>query len=372
LSWNARIYPSEKREDFRGFSNMRDDFSLKVKETLAKRVGYHCSNPVCRASTSGPQKNPEKTINVGVASHITAASEGGPRYDSSLTPKQRASVKNGIWLCQRCGKLIDTDLTIYTVERLRRWKKQAERNALHEVESGSRIETRAGAKEINPKIQEEYRIFSALSLRDRFKHIYNSFSSILEAKRYYIAPISTLNNFQDGTKFAPGGCLLAVKVIGKKCMTVVVVVGQSITQRQIKYAVEQFQGSYIIDEFRDKDNQEFHDDYFFCSLNQLPKTRIQSALPSAVPNNDPSKFQMKSNTQFTKKKRDATITVLSPLRSKREITDSLDSIRETLPNQKTNTFTSFIHIPYTGYRFTFIRKDVSKFNRITVRKSRVR
>lgn len=120
---------------------MREDFSTGVKGILAKRVGHRCSNPKCRSLTSGPQKNPEKAINVGVASHITAASAGGPRYDDKLTPKQRESSENGIWLCQKCGKLIDNDPTRYTVEKLREWKKLAEQNALNEVEGGLKIET---------------------------------------------------------------------------------------------------------------------------------------------------------------------------------------------------------------------------------------
>jgi hypothetical protein len=119
---------------------MRDEFSPKDKDTLAKRVGYHCSSPNCRALTAGPQEDPMKVLNVGVASHITAASPDGPRYDNSLTSEQRSSLENGIWLCQKCGKLIDNEPTRYTVETLREWKKQAEQNALHAVESGSRVE----------------------------------------------------------------------------------------------------------------------------------------------------------------------------------------------------------------------------------------
>ena len=80
---------------------MRDDFSAKVKGLLAKRVGYVCSNPNCRKQTSGPQKDSNKTINIGVAAHITAASSKGPRFDKSLTNEQRKSESNGIWLCQK-------------------------------------------------------------------------------------------------------------------------------------------------------------------------------------------------------------------------------------------------------------------------------
>lgn len=106
---------------------MRDDFSTKTIETLARRVGYRCSNPDCPLqSTSGPHEDPSRSVNIGVAAHITAASKGGPRYDGSLTPAQRRSITNGIWLCQNCAKLIDSDALRFTVEMLRRWKEEAE------------------------------------------------------------------------------------------------------------------------------------------------------------------------------------------------------------------------------------------------------
>ncbi len=63
----------------------RDDFKIDVKETLALRVGIRCSNPNCRQQTSGPQQDPAKSVNVGVAAHITAASAGGARYDKLLS-----------------------------------------------------------------------------------------------------------------------------------------------------------------------------------------------------------------------------------------------------------------------------------------------
>jgi hypothetical protein len=113
---------------------MRDDFPLAVKELLAKRVAYHCSNPGCRHVTSGPQENPTRVINIGVAAHITAASPDGPRHDPSLTAEQRGSVDNGIWLCQSCGKLVDNDELRYTVAGLRDWKRVAEASAARDLE----------------------------------------------------------------------------------------------------------------------------------------------------------------------------------------------------------------------------------------------
>jgi hypothetical protein len=104
---------------------VRDDFSAKTTRTLASRVGHRCSNPDCRRSTVGPGLEESKTISVGVSAHITAASRGGPRYDESLTAAARGSGENGIWLCQNCAKLIDSDTVQFSAEVLREWKQKA-------------------------------------------------------------------------------------------------------------------------------------------------------------------------------------------------------------------------------------------------------
>ena len=115
----------------------RDDFSQPVRDTVARRVGFHCSNPECRKLTSGPRVDPQRALNIGVAAHITAASPGGPRFDSSLTPKQRRSIENAIWMCRNCGTLVDYDEEQFTVEQLREWKARAERAAAVEIAGGS-------------------------------------------------------------------------------------------------------------------------------------------------------------------------------------------------------------------------------------------
>lgn len=70
---------------------MRDDFSQRTKDLLANRVGWKCSNPNCRKATRGAGTGKENIINIGIASHITAASKGGPRYDENITSQERAS-----------------------------------------------------------------------------------------------------------------------------------------------------------------------------------------------------------------------------------------------------------------------------------------
>jgi hypothetical protein len=50
----------------------------------------------------------------------------GPRYDASLSTEDRTSAANAIWLCQTCGKLVDSDHSGHGIELLREWKDMAE------------------------------------------------------------------------------------------------------------------------------------------------------------------------------------------------------------------------------------------------------
>lgn len=115
----------------------RDDFTEQTKRSLAERVGYRCSNPDCLVDTVGAKGGcTQKVAKIGVAAHITAAAEGGPRYNSYLTSEQRKDASNGIWLCQSCSVLIDRDELNYTVELINDWKVRAE------LEANARIGSR--------------------------------------------------------------------------------------------------------------------------------------------------------------------------------------------------------------------------------------
>jgi hypothetical protein len=112
----------------------RDDFSAAVIEELRQRSGGRCSVPSCRAQTTGPSESRVSGVsNVGVAAHITAAAPGGPRYDPSMTPRQRGSRENGIWVCQTHSKQIDDDESRFTADLLRAWRDRAEDLATEEL-----------------------------------------------------------------------------------------------------------------------------------------------------------------------------------------------------------------------------------------------
>ena len=121
-------------------SKNRDEFSPATKRAIERQARGHCSNPACRRLTHAATSDGAGEINIGQASHICAAAPGGPRYDAQMTSEERAAADNGIWLCDVHGRAVDAKDSKFTVEELRRWKRQTNedswRSVMHNVPYG--------------------------------------------------------------------------------------------------------------------------------------------------------------------------------------------------------------------------------------------
>jgi len=106
----------------------RDNFTQDTVNKLRRRAGNICSNPECYKQTLEPQiTDEEKTTDTGIAAHICAASENGPRYDRAMSEKDRKHISNAVWLCSHCATKIDREAAAYPVALLKQWKKSAEK-----------------------------------------------------------------------------------------------------------------------------------------------------------------------------------------------------------------------------------------------------
>ena len=101
-------------------------------------------------------------INIGEAAHICAAAPGGPRYDPSMTPEQRKSASNGIWLCRNHAKAVDSD-PAYTVEILREWQMLARRDSRHRVLSRHTLE---GSSPVGPPTHDSAAVLRNAAVTD--------------------------------------------------------------------------------------------------------------------------------------------------------------------------------------------------------------
>lgn len=130
------------------------------------------TNPTCRTLTlAGASTDKSKTTNIGIAAHITAASENGPRYDSKITSEQRKSIANAIFLSENCASLIDKNKGIdFPVAMLQGWKVEHE-------------------EWIRDAQSKPLRTFDSLSIVDISAH--------LESSKFPCLDIKILNNSDD-------------------------------------------------------------------------------------------------------------------------------------------------------------------------------
>jgi hypothetical protein len=104
-----------------------------------------CAHPKC----INPLVETSSGIVTGIICHIKARNPKGPRYDKAQNNEQRHHADNLILLCSRHSKIIDSDLTTYTVELLKELKEIHERNGSLDLPPGG------GAFAL--KILDEYR-----------------------------------------------------------------------------------------------------------------------------------------------------------------------------------------------------------------------
>jgi len=102
------------------------NFSKKTITTLGERSHFLCSNPNCRKMTTGPHTNHDRSLRSGEAAHIYSAKSKIARFNKDLISEQIRDIKNGIWLCRDCHKLIDQDESAYSAKLLLQWKKTHE------------------------------------------------------------------------------------------------------------------------------------------------------------------------------------------------------------------------------------------------------
>ena len=100
---------------------MRDDFSQVVRRSL---IVSGCSVPIRNAGrTPQDRRSTPARLSILESLHISRLRHPvGRRFDACLSDKERAGAKNGIWLCQNCAKLIDSDPARFSAAVLLGWK----------------------------------------------------------------------------------------------------------------------------------------------------------------------------------------------------------------------------------------------------------
>lgn len=102
-------------------------FPTEVKELVAYRAAYVCSNPDCLRLTAGPSlANASLKVKIGEAAHIVGEKPLSARHEK-LDDSALNGIKNALWLCASCHTAIDKNNGIdYPTSLLRQWKSDIE------------------------------------------------------------------------------------------------------------------------------------------------------------------------------------------------------------------------------------------------------
>ncbi|WP_426324362.1 hypothetical protein [Pedobacter sp. R-06] len=172
----------------------RENFSKKTIETCKQAAAFICSRAECRTSTVGPSPEDKHSGGyIGKVCHISAASEGGPRYLPQMTSSERTAISNAIFLCSNCSDLIDKNNgKAFSIEMLNSWKDQ-HRNWLLAHGIGPCVGTGKKHRSVNKKALDLY-----TSLITDLGVLKDSLSDCLD---YYQNPLYRYEDFSNSEHF---------------------------------------------------------------------------------------------------------------------------------------------------------------------------
>jgi hypothetical protein len=98
------------------------NLTIATIEELCLSSGNICAFPDCHSL----MYDFERRVKIGEKAQIEAVEKGGPRYDESVTPKDRNSFENLMLMCPNHHTLIDKDPNTYTVQVLKEIKRRHE------------------------------------------------------------------------------------------------------------------------------------------------------------------------------------------------------------------------------------------------------
>lgn len=99
---------------------------LKTHKLLWGKSGNRCAKEDCRHELIADETETDDESVIGDEAHIVAKSEDGPRGISPLSSEDRDKYDNLILLCRIHHKIVDDQPGEYTVEKLRKMKKEHE------------------------------------------------------------------------------------------------------------------------------------------------------------------------------------------------------------------------------------------------------
>lgn len=115
---------------------------MAVSQTTARLLGLKsgnvCAKTGCNQQLTEPATALDPEVIIGQIAHIVSQSDDGPRADPTMPQDERDAPENLVLLCREHHVVADRQENTYTIEEMRRWKRE------HEAAVARQMETLAG------------------------------------------------------------------------------------------------------------------------------------------------------------------------------------------------------------------------------------
>jgi nucleoside 2-deoxyribosyltransferase len=206
------------------------------------------------------------------------------------------------------------------------------------------------------QLEKDRQSFTSRSIASRCEEILRTFLAKLKSKRFWLRLLSEVNK-EIAYTLHPAEGLIGIKLVNKTCHFACVLTADSFTQKQIKLAINRIGGPALLS--YDQKILNFQDHYFFCSLRNLPPSRLTSFFQEAYPKGNLSEFQLVQKLGWSEERgeRQINIHLLSPVDSSHRLLELMRAGTKGIPDNRTNRYTFLLEYePFGTQRIQFDRK----------------
>jgi nucleoside 2-deoxyribosyltransferase len=180
-------------------------------------------------------------------------------------------------------------------------------------------------REIEDKQENERKKFSALSIMDRCKIVHTHFSSRLKKEHFKLLQPYEISSYTYQS-ISPAWWVVATKMEQKKVTYCSVIIGESLTIKQIKHITSSDLPRKVIPKHLSyKDIQTIEEHHCFCSLKKFPISRLTSVYPQLTPTCNPSFYTLFEKSQYSfEKDRHANMWIFTPIDSETRFKEQVE------------------------------------------------
>jgi nucleoside 2-deoxyribosyltransferase len=180
--------------------------------------------------------------------------------------------------------------------------------------------------------------FASLSVTQRCEIIESQFRPLIKKRKFWIRSLGDVDRSSQWD-INPAKCLVGVKKVDRKAVSVTVVTAERITQKTIRSGIYSATGAKLLGWEKGDEISKYEEHIFFCSLNRIPVSRLTAIFPDAIPDQNLNCFHIEGKATSDRPYK-TTIWLLGQITTKRKAAEMAKMCIYRIEKRKTNSYTT--------------------------------